>query len=53
VIRTQDGKVAHCWKLTPGDLALVNECGFITVTQYTFNDALQPVSVNVGGADLR
>jgi hypothetical protein len=52
-IRTLDGKVASQWLPTPGELALLNEGVPVTLVVWTFNRPLQPVSVMVGGADLR
>jgi hypothetical protein len=50
---TPDGKVACQWQPTPGELALLNEGVPITLIVWTFTSALQPVSLMVGGADLR
>lgn len=53
VIRTRDGKVASQWMPTPGELALLNEGVPVTLVMWTFNHPLQPISLMVGGADLR
>lgn len=50
---TPDGKVASQWKPTAGELALLNADVPVTLTCWTFNRPLQPVSICVGGADLR
>lgn len=50
---TPNGRVASQWLPTPGELALLNEGIPVTLVVYTFNQPLQPVSVGVGGMDLR
>lgn len=52
-IQTPDGKVASQWKPTLGELALLNEGVPVTLVCWTFNQPLQPISLMVGGADLR
>jgi hypothetical protein len=53
VIRTPRGKLASQWMPTPGELALLNEGVPVTLVVWTFGDPPQPVSLMVGGADLR
>jgi hypothetical protein len=50
---THDGKVVSQWAPTPGELALLNNGVPVTLTVWTFNRAPQPVSLAVGGLDLR
>lgn len=50
---TPDGKVASQWMPTPGELAMLNNGVPVTVTVHTFNQPLQPISIGVGGMDLR
>ena len=52
-VRTPDGKVASQWLPTPGELALLNEGVPVTLVVWTFNQPPPPVSLMVGGADLR
>lgn len=50
---THDGKVVSQWIPTPGELALLNNGVPVTLTCWTFNRPPQPVSLAVGGLDLR
>lgn len=50
---TPDGKVASQWIPTPGELALLNLGVPVTLVCWTYGEPLQPVSLMVGGADLR
>jgi hypothetical protein len=50
---TPDGKVASQWQPTPGELALLNAGVPVTLVVWTFGKPLQPVSLGVGGMDLR
>jgi hypothetical protein len=50
---TPDGKVASQWIPNANELALLNAGVPVTLVCYTFNRPLQPVSLMVGGADLR
>lgn len=52
-IVTPDGKVASQWMPTPGELALLNQGVPVTLVCWTGGAPLQPVSLMVGGADLR
>jgi hypothetical protein len=53
VIRTADGKVASQWLPTPNELLLLNMGVPVTVVAWTFNRPPAPITVMVGGADLR
>lgn len=53
VIRTLGGKIASQWLPTPGELALLNLGVPVTLVVWTFNQPPAPVSLMVGGADLR
>jgi hypothetical protein len=50
---TPDGRVACQWKPDASELALLNAGVPITIVMHTFNQPLQPLSVSVGGVDLR
>ena len=50
---TPDGKVVSSWMPSANDLALLNNGVPITLVCWTFNRALQPVTIAVGGLDLR
>lgn len=50
---TPDGRVVHTWKPDAGELILLNRGVPVTIVQHTFNEPFQPVSVCVGGKDLR
>jgi hypothetical protein len=53
VLVTPDGKVASMWKPDASELALLNQGVPVCITCWTFNGPLQPLSVSVGGVDLR
>lgn len=53
VIKLPDGRVASTWLLDPNDLEMLTNGAVITIVTHTFNEPLQPISVMVGGADLR
>jgi hypothetical protein len=50
---TPDGRLACQWTPTPGEIELLNRGVPVTLVVWTFNRPLQPVSLMVGGADLR
>jgi hypothetical protein len=52
-LHTPDGKCASQWMPTPGELALLNQGVPVTLVVWTFNKKLLPVSIGVGGMDLR
>lgn len=52
-IQTLDGKVASQWLPDANELELLNRGVPVTLVYWTFGRPLQPVSLMVGGADLR
>ena len=50
---TPDGKVVSQWIPTPSELACLNQGTPVTLVVWTFNQPPSPVSLTVGGADLR
>ena len=50
---TPDGKVASQWRPDANELAMLNAGVPITLVCWTFGRPLQPVSIGVGGMDLR
>ena len=51
--QVRDGLVVSQWKPDANELALLNQGVPVTLCCYTFKHPLQPVSVAVGGMDLR
>lgn len=52
-IKTPDGKVVSQWRPTPEELGRLAAGEPLTLVVWTFNRALQPVCLAVGGLDLR
>jgi hypothetical protein len=50
---TPDGKVVSQWMPDANDLVLLNSGVPVTLVLYTFNQPLQPITLAVGGLDLR
>jgi hypothetical protein len=50
---TPDGKVVSCWKPNAGELELLQRGVPITLCVWTRNYPLQPVTIAIGGLDLR
>ena len=44
---TVGGKVISCWELSPEEIKIVQETGRIWFRQWTFNDKMQPILLQV------
>jgi hypothetical protein len=52
-LKTRDGRVVSQWMPDPNELELLNRGVPITLCLHTFNQPLQPITLTVGGLDLR